>query len=157
VWAILALVGAASMIQTWIIRLTLSLLGIGFLVYLAVKAIKDSRINIIPGSASVSQRGDLVTGALLSLSNPFAIAFWIGVSTSIFSAVPGVPDRYDYALFFSAFYLALILWCLFMACLVAWGRRFVTLVFFRWLNLSCGLALGFFALQLGYKLTLNLL
>lgn len=156
IWAILALAGAAALIQNWIIRLVLSLLGIGFLVYLAVKAIKDAYIENIPESASGSERGDLVTGAMLSLSNPFAIAFWFSVSASIFSTVSGVPKRSDYLIFFSAFYLGLILWCLFMAVIVAWGRRFITSAFFRWVNLSCGIALGFFALQLGWKLAQNL-
>jgi hypothetical protein len=48
------------------------------------------------------------------------------------------------------------LWCFFMAGLVAWGRKFITSAFFRWVNLACGLALGFFALQLGWKLIQNL-
>ena len=156
IWAILALAGAAALIQNWIIRLTLSLLGIGFLIYLAVKAIKDARLDIIHGPASGFERGDLVTGALLSLSNPFAIAFWFSVSTSIFSTVSGVPSRSDYLIFFSAFYFGLILWCLFMAAIVAWERRFITSAFFRWVNLSCGIALGLFALQLGWKLAQNL-
>ena len=156
IWAILALAGAAVLIQNWIIRLVLSLFGIGFLVYLAVKAIKDAFIDNIHDSASGLERGDLVTGAMLSLSNPFAIAFWFSVSTSIFSTVSGVPRQSDYLIFFSAFYLGLILWCLFMAAIVAWGRRFITSAFFRWVNLSCGIALGFFALQLGWKLAQNL-
>jgi hypothetical protein len=43
-----------------------------------------------------------------------------------------------------------------MAAIVAWGRRFVTPTFFRWVNFACGLALGFFAIQLGLKLLQNL-
>jgi hypothetical protein len=43
-----------------------------------------------------------------------------------------------------------------MAGLIAWGRKFVTPTFFRWVNLACGTALGFFALQLGWKLVQNL-
>jgi threonine/homoserine/homoserine lactone efflux protein len=156
VWAILALFGAATLIQNWIVRLTLALLGIGFLGYLAVKAINDSRVNIVHETTAGSEKGDLVTGALLSLSNPFAIAFWFSVSTSIFSSLHGVPNRSDYAIFFSAFYLGLTLWCLFIACIVTWGRRFVTSTFYRWVNLSCGIALGFFAFELGWKLIQNL-
>jgi len=156
VWALLALAGAATLIQNWIIRLILSLWGIGFLTYLAVQAINNSRISIVQEPASNSERGDLITGAMLSLSNPFAIAFWLSVSTSIFSNVSGQPKQSDYAIFLCAFYLGLTLWCLFMACLIEWGRRFINATFFRWVNLSCGIALGFFALQLGWKLALNL-
>jgi threonine/homoserine/homoserine lactone efflux protein len=51
VWAILALTGAAAFIQNLIARLLLSFLGIGFLAYLAVKAIQDSRKDIVYESA----------------------------------------------------------------------------------------------------------
>jgi threonine/homoserine/homoserine lactone efflux protein len=156
IWAGLALAGAAVLIQNFFARLALSIGGIGFLIYLAVKAIQDSRKDMVLESASASERGDLVTGALLSLSNPFAIAFWLSVSTSIFATVPGLPNRADYAIFFSAFYLGLILWCLIIACIVAWGRRFITPTFYRWVHLSCGIALGYFAVQLGLKLIQNL-
>jgi len=155
-WAILAIAGAAALVQNWIVRLALSLLGVGFLIHLAFKAIKDSRSEIVLDQNSISERGDLATGAMLSLSNPFAIAFWLGIGTSIFSTVPGTPQPSHYAIFFSAFYLGLILWCLFMAGLVAWGRRFITPNFFRWINLACGVALGYFALQLGLQLVRNL-
>ena len=155
-WAILAYRRAAALVQNWIVRVALSLLGIGFLIHLAFKAIKDLRSEIVLDQNSISERGDLATGAMLSLSNPFAIAFWLGIGTSIFSTVPGTPQPSHYAIFFSAFYLGLILWCLFMAGLVAWGRRFITPNFFRWINLACGVALGYFALQLGLQLVRNL-
>jgi hypothetical protein len=39
---------------------------------------------------------------------------------------------------------------------VAWGRRFLTPLFFRWVNAACGTVLGFFALQLARNLLQNL-
>jgi chemosensory pili system protein ChpE len=62
----------------------------------------------------------------------------------------------DFAIFFIGFLAGAILWCFIMAGLVAWGRRFVNITFFRWVNLTCGIALGLFALQLGWKLVQNL-
>ena len=155
-WATLAIAGAAVLIQNWITRLILSLIGIGFLGYLALKAFKDARVESALEAAPASERGDFTTGMLLSLSNPFAIAFWVSVGTSIFVAVPGTPQLFHYATFYSAFFLGVLLWCFFMAGLVAWGRRFVTPAFFRWVNFACGLALGMFALQLGWQLLQNI-
>ncbi|HEY2979619.1 MAG TPA: LysE family transporter [Anaerolineales bacterium] len=155
-WATLAIAGAAVLIQNWIVRLVLSLVGICFLGHLAFKAFKDARLETALGAAPASERGDFATGMLLSLSNPFAIAFWVSVGTSIFVAVPGTPQLFHYATFYTAFFLGVILWCFFMAGLVAWGRRFVTPAFFRWVNIACGLALGLFALQLGWQLLQNI-
>ena len=39
-----------------------------------------------------------------------------------------------------------------MAGLVAFGRKFVTPNFFRVVNLICGIALAYFAIQLGWTL-----
>ncbi len=153
-WATLALLGAAAFVQNWVMRLILSLAGIGFLLHLALKSIADARKAQVLGPASSSKRGDLATGMLLSLGNPFAIAFWVSVSTSIFAVVGGVPQPSHYLIFFSAFFLGLILWCFLLAGLIAWGRRFVTPAFFRWVNLACGLTLGAFAIQLSWRLWL---
>lgn len=155
-WATLAIAGAAALIQNWFMRLILSILGVGFLVHLAFKAIRDARVAAALETAPASRQGDLAIGMLLSLSNPFAIAFWVSVGTSIFISVQGTPQFSHYVIFYSAFFLGLILWCFFMAGLVAWGRRFVTPAFFRWVNLACGLTLGLFALQLGWQLVQTL-
>jgi chemosensory pili system protein ChpE len=154
-WATLAIAGAAILIQNVVVRLVLSLIGIGFLVHLAIKAIQDYRAGAVPTTTEKSDRGDLTTGMLLSLSNPFAIAFWVSVGTTIFVSVPGTPQLFHYATFYIAFFLGLIVWCFFMAGLVAWGRQYVTPGFFRWVNLICGLGLLFFAAQLGWQLAQN--
>ncbi len=158
-WATLAIAGAAVLIQNAVVRLVLSLIGIGFLIHLAVKAFQDYRAGSQPATTlgSETERGDLSTGMVLSLSNPFAIAFWVSVGTTIFVGVPGTPELLHYATFYSAFFLGLILWCFFMAGLIAWGRRYVTPGFFRWVNLACGLGLLFFAVQLGWQLAQNVL
>ena len=84
------------------------------------------------------------------------IVFWTGLGTTVFASLSGQPQPVDFAIFFSGFLSGAILWCFIMAGLVAWGRKFVTQSFFRWVNFACGIALGFFALQLGLNLLQNL-
>ncbi|MEP7135771.1 MAG: LysE family transporter, partial [Chloroflexota bacterium] len=107
-------------------------------------------------STSISERGDFNIGALLSLGNPMNIVFWTGLGTTVFASISGKPAPVHFVIFFAGFLLGAITWCFFMASLVAWGRKFVNATFFRWVNLTCGLALGYFALQLGWKLIQNL-
>jgi chemosensory pili system protein ChpE len=154
-WATIALTGAAFLIQNWLARLILTTLGIGLLLRLAWVALKNARRATPLSEIPVSEHGDLATGALLSLSNPFAIAFWAGVGASVFAGIPGGPRWSDFAIFFSAFLSGAFLWCFFIAGLVAWGRKFVTPIFFRWVNLTCGLTLTFFSVQLGWQLVQN--
>ena len=138
-WAIIALTGMAFVIQNNVARTILSLLGMVLMLKLAWDAFKDARhgkeleINSTTGGAS---RGDFTNGAFLSLGNPMNIVFWMGLGTTVFSSMPGRPQPADLAIFFSGFLAGAILWCFIMAGLVAWGRRFVNITFFRWVNVD---------------------
>jgi chemosensory pili system protein ChpE len=156
-WAIIALTGLAFIVQNNTARIILSLIGILLMLKLAWDAMRDARQGKELGLASSpSTRGDFTNGAFLSLGNPMNIVFWTGLGTTVFASISGRPQPADFAIFFSGFLAGAVLWCFIMAGLVAWGRRFVTPMFFRWVNVACGLALGFFAVQLGLNLLRNL-
>jgi threonine/homoserine/homoserine lactone efflux protein len=156
-WSLIALTGLAFLVQNRTAQILLSVVGMGIMIKLAWDALRAVRTsNEAPASSPASQYGDFATGAVLSLSNPFNIVFWTGIGATAFSGIPEGPQLSHFVIFFVAFMMGAFLWCFFMAGLVAWGRRFITSAFFRWVNLACGLALGFFALQLGWKLVQNL-
>jgi len=156
-WSLIALTGLAFLVQNRTAQVLLSVVGMGIMIKLAWDALKSARTSDeAPASGPASEYGDFATGAVLSLSNPFNIVFWTGIGATAFSGIPEGPQLSHFVIFFVAFMTGAFLWCFFMAGLVAWGRRFVTSAFFRWVNLACGLALGFFALQLGWKLVQNL-
>jgi len=156
-WAIIALTGLAFLIQNNIAKIILSLIGIALMLKLAWDALKDARDGKeLDTSTSTSTRGDFSTGAFLSLGNPMNIVFWTGLGTTVFASLSGEPAPIHFAIFFAGFLSGAVLCCFVLASLVAWGRKFVTTNFFRWVNLTCGLALGYFALQLGWKLLQNL-
>jgi len=157
-WAIIALTGLAFIVQNNIARITLSLIGILLMLKLAWDAIKDARHGReFVSSSSISHRGDFANGAFLSLGNPMNIIFWSGLGTTVFTSISGKPEPVHFAVFFAGFLFGAVIWCFFMAGLVAWGRKFVTPTFFRLVNLTCGTALGFFAVQLALRLVQNLL
>jgi chemosensory pili system protein ChpE len=156
-WAIIALTGLAFIVQNHAAKITLSLIGILLMLKLAWDAIQDARQGkVLQASTVGSHRGDFTNGAFLSLGNPMNIVFWTGLGTTVFASISGTPQPADFAIFFSGFLGGAIVWCFVMAGLVAWGRRFVTPTFFRWVSFACGIALGFFALQLGLNLLRNL-
>jgi chemosensory pili system protein ChpE len=156
-WAILALTGLAFLVQNNIAKTILSLTGIFLMLKLAWDAIRDARKGKeLNTAASASTRGDFATGAFLSLGNPMNIVFWTGLGTTVFASLSGKPQAVDFAIFFAGFLSGAIAWCFVMAGLVAWGRKIVTTNFFRWVNLACGIALGYFAFQLSWNLLQNL-
>ena len=156
-WAVIALTGLAFLVQNNLAKIVLSLVGMLLMLRLAWGAIQDAReAKDLTASSSHSHRGDFTNGAFLSLGNPMNIVFWTGLGTTVFASISGRPQPTDFAIFFAGFLSGAVLWCFFMAGIVAWGRKFVTPTFFRWVNFACGIALGFFAIQLGLKLLQNL-
>ena len=158
-WALIALTGLAFVFQNNIAKLILSLLGILLMLKLAWDAVKDARhgreLDVTASISTRSTRGDFANGAFLSLGNPLNIVFWTGLGTTVFASISESPQPIHFMIFFAGFLGGAVLWCFFMAGLVAWGRRYVTPTFFRWVNLTCGLALGLFAFQLGWKIVQN--
>lgn len=156
-WAVIALTGLSFIVQNNIAKAILSLAGIVLMLKLAWDAFQDARhARELDMTDSTSNRGDFANGAFLSLGNPLNIVFWTGLGSTVFASLSGNPQPVHFAIFFAGFLSGAVLWCFFMAGLIAWGRKFVTPTFFRWVNLVCGTALGFFAVQLGWKLVQNL-
>jgi threonine/homoserine/homoserine lactone efflux protein len=156
-WAVIALTGLAFVVQNNLAKIVLSLVGILLMLKLAWGAIRDAREGKeLAAYTSHTHRGDFTNGAFLSLGNPMNIVFWTGLGTTVFASISGRPQPTDFAIFFAGFLCGAVLWCFIMAGIVAWGRKFVTPTFFRWVNFACAVALGFFAVQLGLKLLQNL-
>ncbi len=157
-WAIIALTGLAFLIQNPIAKTILSLIGIMLMLKLALDAFKDARHGRgLDVSESASARGDFASGAFLSLGNPLNIVFWTGLGTTVFASIAGKPQPIHFIIFFAGFWAGAILWCFFMAGLVAWGKQWMTQNFFRWVNLTCGVALIYFAIHLGLQTAQSLI
>jgi chemosensory pili system protein ChpE len=156
-WALIALTGLSFIVQNNTAKVILSLLGTVLMLKLAWDAFKDAHQGKELDTISInSHRGDFTNGAFLSLGNPMNIVFWTGLGTTVFASLSESPQPIHFAIFFAGFLGGAILWCFFMAGLVAWGRKFVTPVFFRIVNLTCGIALGYFAVQLALRVIQNL-
>ena len=157
-WAVIALTGLAFLIQNNIAKTILSLVGIILMIKLAWDAFKDARNGRgLDVSTSASAHGDFASGAFLSLGNPLNIVFWTGLGTTVFASITGTPQPIHFAIFFAGFLAGAILWCFLMAGLVAWGKQWMTQNFFRCINLICGIALIYFAIQLGLQTAQSLI
>ncbi|GLV59320.1 chemotactic transduction protein ChpE [Dictyobacter sp. S3.2.2.5] len=152
-WALIAFIGAAMLAHNTPVRLVLGIIGILLLLLLAWQALRDAYRGQLTEAKGASARGDFALGAALSLANPLPIAFWLGIGSTIVSSNGrSASGPWSLTIFLAGFLCSALLWCFFMAGLIAWGRRFVTPLFFRLVNLVCGLALGFFALKLCWSL-----
>lgn len=149
-WAAIALVGASVLVQSGPVRVLLGVAGAFFLLRLAWGALREARDGRAPigDLARGSGRGDFTAGAVVSLTNPFTIAFWVSVGGAIAATGVDDPTARHFVVFFTGFMSAAVLWCFFVSGLIGWGRRLLSASFFRWVNLTCAVALAFFGLRL---------
>lgn len=146
-WAIVALTGAALLLQNDLIALALGLVGAGFLFHLARTALVSAVQGPAKEAGAVRTGSGLLTGIIFSLANPAGLAFWTGIGGGMVSLSSGYSlDRA--ALFLLGFTAGALVWGVGMAALVAWGRRFATPRVFRVIDALCGVALGYFGLRL---------
>lgn len=147
-WAALALTGTAFLVQSRPVRVVLGVAGACFLLRLAWSALQEAWRGGLPRAHGNTARGDFATGAVFSLANPFALAFWTGIGAG-FAATDGAGlSAGRFALLFTGFVLGALAWCLCVPFAIGWGRRFIRPALFRWINALCGLALGSFGLML---------
>ena len=147
-WAVIALVGLAFLIQDRNVRLAIGLFGGALLLFLAYSAFKDARNVGIPDSKSKLKGNGLLAGALISLGNPFQIAFWLGIGGSAIATIMPNPDSQAYLIFMVGYMLGTVLWSLGYSALVAYGRKYLSKRLFQTIYIICGLVLVYFALTI---------
>ena len=142
VYAILALTGLAGLFQYVVARRIVAVAGAGVLLYLAWSALRS---DSLPEAKPSTTRGAFAAGALLSLTNPFAITFWLGFGGALLTAGVQDPSRRMGPLL-EVFLGASALWVFILSGLIAAGRKFVSPTFFR--AVSIGSAATFAATEL---------
>lgn len=146
VWAAVALTGAAFLVQNRPVALSLGIVGACFLLRQAFTAFREAFRGRDGSTSSARVRGDFVTGAFFSLTNPFAVAFWLGLGAGVtatahasFLATIG---------FFAGFFCGAVIWCICFATLVSVGRRWANGPVLRALDALAGAALSYFGIRL---------
>ncbi len=148
-FALLALAGLAALAQNSFLQSTLGFVGAAFLLYLAWSSFQSaiSPVTIIgDGELKAARRGAFLTGLALSLTNPWAIAFWLSLGGALVSIGLTNASARQVAFFFASFMLGSALWALFLSFAIARVRRWIRPMLFRIVSIISGLALGTFGL-----------
>ena len=149
VWAIIALLGASVVFQNRLLTLILGLFGCALLLRFAWDAWLASRKEVVLVGAGDGRSNHLVAGAMLSLSNPQNITFWLGMSGTVIGIGFLNPQPIHLLVFFTGFMTAQVCWCFFFATVVEIGRRrLLNQRLFRCINLACALFLATMGIRL---------
>ena len=148
IWAIIALVGLAFLVTNDIARIALGVGGCALLLYLAYKAFVDAKRGTVEDTGPERRGNSFMTGVLISIGNPFQIAFWLGIGGSAIAVLVPNPGPMDFLVFFLGYVVGGIIWGFAYSGLVAYGRRFITPKLFTGINVICGVIMVYFALSL---------
>jgi threonine/homoserine/homoserine lactone efflux protein len=161
-WAALAFAGLGVLVLYPGVHLLLSLTGTAVLLYLGWSSMREG-VRVLrsrPGRTAVSVAWTasiadaspvnpraLGTGVTISLTNPFAVAFWLSVGGTVLHQPGRSPE-----LFLTGFFLNVLLWALGLPLAIAIARQALQGRGQGWIASTCGLALILFGCLLGRTL-----
>ncbi len=149
-YALIALAGVAAFLQSPLAQTVVGSLGALFLLYLAWQSLSSSGNWTGDQKRTTGNiREAFLSGMLLSLTNPWAIAFWVSLGGSFVAL--GLQAASDMPWVFVSFMLGALAWSFVLAGLVERGRRWLSPRLFRFASIACGLLLAAFALGVGAR------
>ncbi len=148
-YALLAFAGLAAVAQNSFLQAMLGAFGAMFLLNLAWTSFQNALtpVTIVGnGELGAERRGAFLSGLALSLTNPWAIAFWLSLGGALVSIGLTNTSARQIAFFFASFMLGSAAWAIFLSFAIARVRRWIRPVVFRVVSITCGVALGSFGL-----------
>ncbi len=150
-YALIALAGVAAFLQTPLAQVLFGSAGVLFLLYLAWQSLKTSAgWQSANDKTAGNYREAFLSGMLLSLTNPWAIAFWISLGGSFVAL--GLKAATDIPWVFASFMLGTLAWSFVIAGLIERGRHWLSPQLFRITSIACGLLLAAFAVSVGARI-----
>ena len=139
-YAFIAFSGLGFIVQNNIIRFIVSLFGILFLTYLSISCFRKKVVGdlgVYVDSKSIN-RDAFMTGAVLSLTNPWAIAFWLGFGGILVSS--GISTNSQNLWYFLlVFLLGAFSWVVILSGLIVFGKQFISDRIFSRISFGSGL------------------
>ncbi len=118
-WAILGLIGVGLLLQADALRLPVGILGVAYLLWLAIDSWKAAQsAGDSSGDPSGARKNAFKSGVLLSVTNPQNLAYWAAVGSAMGALGVDKPEAIHYAIYFSGFMASSIVWAFACAFLV---------------------------------------
>ena len=145
-WFFIGVAGTSWMLDAYEIKTPLMIFGVVVMLVLALQSYREARSKALdPNNSELLISGNpVVIGALLSITNPLGVLFWVGVSSTIANFTPDNPSIEDYGVFLAGYLAGVLAWSFACAWFFAWTERFITQKRWFWINiLICGMFVGF--------------
>jgi threonine/homoserine/homoserine lactone efflux protein len=145
-YCLLALAGVAVLVQNPITQRALGIISVIFLMYLAVSGIlSELRTSAEPTSRlsnpPTNRRNAFLTGMFLSLTNPWAIGFWLSLGGTL-AAYGAMESGNTMTLFFVSFFGACLAYAFVMAFVIGITRQAIPTRLGKWISITCSAVIG---------------
>jgi threonine/homoserine/homoserine lactone efflux protein len=147
-WVGLTLAGAAALAEAGGFQLAAGLIGGIFLLWLGIRALRTARHGPLQRKGNVFVERAFATGAAISVASPYALPFWLSVSSSLPGYGISSHGAVGYAIFSTTFLLTCLVFALVAAAFISWGRRVLRPGVFFAVDLVCGFVLVVVGLNL---------
>ncbi len=148
-YALIALAGVAAFLQSALAQTVVGILGALFLLYFAWQSLHSAAWTSTDGNTTGNIREAFLSGMLLSLTNPWALAFWVSLGGSFVAL--GLQAASDMPLVFLSFMLGALAWSLVLCGLIERGRGWLSPRLFRFASIACGVLLAAFAFNVAAR------
>ncbi|PFZ06452.1 lysine transporter LysE [Bacillus pseudomycoides] len=134
-------------------KLIIWIFGFFTLLYLGYESIKNA-------SKQVESKGNgerehpmksFASGFLIAISNPLNIIFWIGIYGAVLTSAISAVGKEQALLYSITIFVGIMIWDLFMATSIHFGRRFVNNCMMKWISIFAGIVLVGFGMYFGYE------
>jgi len=153
IYMLLVYFGVIHLLEAPFVKAFLWLFGFFVLVYTGIESIRDAgqltSSNKQGGDVSLSK--SLLSGFLMSLSNPLSILFWLGIYGSILAKAANEYPLKQLLIYSGAIVLGILLWDVTMATASSIFRRFMTARVLKAISMLSGLSLVGFGIYFGVQ------
>ena len=153
IYMILVYLGVIHLLETPYVKAFLWIFGFFVLVYTGIESMKDAG-NITPANVrgNVGSLGkSLMSGFLMSLSNPLSILFWLGIYGSILAEAANQFPMRQLLIYSGAIVFGILLWDITMAAASSIFRKLLTLRVLKGISMLSGLSLVGFGIYFGVE------
>jgi len=152
-YCLLALAGVAALVQNPLTQRALGVISVVFLFYLACSGIwaelRASQDNSAQ-DAPKSRRSSFLTGMFLSLTNPWAIGFWLSLGGTL-ASYGAMESGSTMAVFFTGFFGACLAYAFVMAFLIGFTRCAMPPRLGKMISLASSVVIGVLAIGVAYQ------
>lgn len=157
-YCLLALAGVAVLVQNPMMQRALGIISVFFLMYLAItgivselrapqperygeRSLQHNHSTERSPQRSLSGRNSFFTGMLLSLTNPWAIGFWLSLGGTL-ASYGAMESGNTMAMFFVSFFGACLAYAFAMAFLIGVTRKAIPPKVGKWISIVCSVVIG---------------